>query len=148
MAFRLVKSGGDVNDPCVLNMYASGTVWPNCVVDFLPSSGAGISAASATSTQTSVFGVCLDYAEGASDTQVRVIPFVPGQIWEADCARAAATAHIGLKHKLRNSLLLENIAADADGHEGVFQVIGMTGSTSGSGKVLGIFMNLPRSADL
>src|SRR5690349_12153502 len=100
MSFRLVSSGGNVTDPAFVNMYASGTVHPGEVVEFSRSSGVGVVPASMNSTITNIFGVCMDYAQGASDTQVRVVPFAHGQIWEADCVGAASTAHIGLNYAL------------------------------------------------
>jgi len=144
MAFRLVGSLGEVKDAAVVTMYASGTVHPGEVVDFLRTSGQGVSPAGMDSTVTTIFGVCLDYAQGASDVQVRVIPFSPGQIWEADCVGVAATANIGMRYALdrqRATNSLNNIPVGTDNltATAIFRVIAMTGSTSGSGKVLGYF---------
>ena len=144
MSFRLVGSLGDVKDAAVVMMYASGVVHPGEVVDFLRTSGQGVSPAGMDSTVTTIFGVCLDYAQGASDVQVRVIPFMPGQIWEADCVGVAATANIGMRYALdrqRATNSLNNIPVGTDNltATAIFRVIAMTGSTSGSGKVLGHF---------
>lgn len=143
MAFRLVSSGGSVVEPAMINMRCSGTVWPGCVVEFSRTGGAGVNAAAAASTSTTIFGVCLDYAEGASDKEVKVIPFNPGQIWEADCTDAALTAQIGLRHTLNaGALLVRNTSTDlgaGNAATAVFKAIAMTGSTSGSGKLIGYF---------
>ncbi len=146
MAFRLVNGMGNVNDAAILNMRASGTVWPGGVVDFGITGGEGVSAAGAASSQSYVFGVALDYAQGASDVKINVIPFVEGQIWEADCNRAAATAHINIKHKLLDAKILDLNGADQDGVNGVFEVLDVVSLGTGSGKVLGRFLRVGRSA--
>lgn len=143
MAFRLVTSGGAVIDPAVLNIRASGTVWPGCVIEFSRTGGAGVNAAAAASTSTTLFGICLDYAEGASDKEVKVIPFTPGQLWEADCVAAALTAQVGLRHQLNaGALLVRNTSTDlgaGNAATAVFRAVSMVGSTSGSGKLIGYF---------
>lgn len=142
MGFRLVSSGGSINDPVAVNMYVSGVVHPNEVVEFSRTGGAGVYPASMASTTTNIFGVCLDYAQGASDKQVRVIPFNSDQIWEADCVNAASTAQIGLRFSIgrtRGDLALYNNATDSLTGTAIFRAIAMTGSTSGSGKLLGYF---------
>lgn len=142
MAIKLVQNGGSVVEPAVINMRASGTVWPKCLVDFSRTGGAGVSAASSSSTTTTVFGVCLDYAEGASDVEVKVMPIVPGQLFEVDCVAAATTAQIGLRHVMNDSLLVRNTGTDlgaGNACTAVFRAVAMTGSTSGSGKLIGFF---------
>lgn len=146
MSFRLVQSMGNVTDPAAINMRGSGTIWPGGVVDLSITGGAGVNAAAATSSQSYVFGVALDYAEGKSDVKVNVIPFADGQIWEADCNRAAATAHIGIKCKLLDSKVLDLNGTDQDGVEGVFEVLDVVSTGTGSGKVLGRFLRTNRTA--
>lgn len=142
MAFRLVGSHGNVNDAAAINMYASGTIHPGEVVEFSRTGGAGVSPAGMNSTITQIFGVAYDYAQGASDKQVRVIPFTAGQIWEADCVHAATTAQIGLRFGLsrtRADMSLYNHATDSTTATAIFRAVAMVGSTSGSGKLLGYF---------
>src|SRR3990167_4684300 len=107
MAFRLVSSGGDVRDSAAINVYASGVVAPNLPVSLIPGSGTGGAlvegGVGVDTTKTALFGVSLDYAQGASDTLVRVIKFSPDQLWEVDCANAATTAQIGIKQYLSAS---------------------------------------------
>lgn len=150
MAFRLVGSGGAVVDAAAVQMYASGVVAPNQPVDLIrQGTGGSIVGPSATATHsTSIFGVALDYAQGASDTLVRVIPFNAGQLWEVDCANAASTAQLGLRHYLSASRgFIHNSATDAgaaaavaDRMDAVFLALSMVGSTSGSGKLIGRFL--------
>ena len=144
MAFRLVSSGGNVNDPAVVNIRCSGTVHPGEVVEFSRTSGAGVYPASDSSTVTNIFGVCLDYAQGASDKEVRIIPFTLDQIWEADCVGVASTANVGMRFALdrqRATLAINNIPVGTDSRTAtaIFRVIAMSSATTGSGKVLGIF---------
>lgn len=148
MAFRLVSSGGGVVEPAFINIAASGTVWPGCLVDFVRggTGGALVTQSSASSTGTMVFGVCVDYAQGASDTFVKVIPIVDDQIWEVDCANAATTAQVG--NRLALSALaanaaryIHNTATDITTGVSQFHALAMVGSTSGSGKLLGRFVH-------
>lgn len=146
MAFRFVRSAGSIHEPATVEMYASGVVRPGMVVEFLPTAGQGVSPGSASTTYTAVFGVCLDYAQGASDVRVRVIPIVPGQIWEADTVNAISTAQIGLRQKLyAGAVLLNNNSYDETGATGIFHIWEVTGSTSGSGKVLGSFVSFNKA---
>jgi hypothetical protein len=142
MPFRLISSGGNVTDPAVVNMYASGTIRPGTVVDFTRTGGQGVVPATSTSSLTTIFGVALDYAQGTSGTQVRVIPFAPGQIWEAyGCASVSSTAHIGIRHALSASDrdVLNNLTNDTTTAAAIFRCIGITGLTTGSGSLIGYF---------
>ena len=142
MAFRLVGSGGDVTDFAGINLYASGTIRSNMVVDFIHGNNT-VTPASSSSTVTTVFGMALQFAEGASDTQVRVVPFTPGQIWEADGVNLPGTIQIGFKHALygSNSQLINNTSYDQSGATGVFFCLGIAGSTTaGSARLLGFFI--------
>lgn len=142
MGFRLVSSGGAVQDAAVLNLAASGTIKPNSLVDFNRVGGTVVAPTTTSSTSTMVFGVALDYAQGVSDTFVKVIPITSSQIWEADCANAATTAQVGLRHAItanaaERGLLIHNTATDVNANAGIFLALAMTGLTSGSGKLLG-----------
>lgn len=144
MGFRLVSSGGNVSDVAVVNMSASGVVRNGMVVEFSRTGGVGVTPASASSTQTTIFGVCLDYAQGASDVQVKVIPFADGQIWEADCTDINTTAQVGLTHVLNaGATEIRNTATEATGTLGVFRAVAVTGLSTGSGKLRGFFVVNP-----
>jgi hypothetical protein len=141
MAFRLVSSGGSISDPAVINMSASGVVKVGEAVDFLRVSGSGVGPSGSASTVTMVFGIALDYAQGASDVQVKVIPFTDDQIWEVDCANAATTAQVGIRHAFGTRGAVHNTATDVTANTGVFLALAMTGLTTGSGKLLGRFVS-------
>lgn len=148
MAFRLVNSGGNVVEPAVVNLSASGVVWPGSLVDFVRggTGGAVVNASSETSTGTMVLGVCLDYAQGASDTFVRVVPINDAQIWEVDCTNAASTAQVGLRHALsalaaNKARFVHNTATDVSTGVSQFLALAMTGLTTGSGKLIGRFVH-------
>jgi len=150
MGVRLVSSGGNVSNPAFIHAYASGVINMNGLVDWDRSGTGGslVSPSTSSSTTTMIFGVAQSGAIGASDSLVRVIPFAEGQLWEVDCANAATTAQIGLRHGLsatRN--YVHNTATDigaaaakATRVTGVFLALAMTGSTSGSGKLIGKFV--------
>lgn len=145
MAFRLVSSGGSVGDPAFVNLPASGVVAPGLPVSLIPGNGTGGAfvegGVGVNTTRTALFGVSLDYAQGASDTFVRVIPFTANQLWEVDCANAATTAQVGVRQHLSASRgYVHNQATEVDSINRVFLPIAMTGSTSGSGKLIGFFL--------
>lgn len=145
MAFIFSRSAGSVHEPATVNMYASGIVRVGGVVEFSRIGGAGVTPSSASSTFTSVFGISLDYAQGASDTMVRVVPFVPGQLWVADCTDAAITAQIGLRHVLNaDQTTVRNTSTDVLTASGVFRAVAMVGATTGSGKLIGYFETAPK----
>lgn len=140
MAFTFVRGAGNSVEPATIHMYASGVVHPGGVVFFDETKNA-VASAAANSTTTNIVGVCLDYAQGFSDTQVRIIPFVQGQIWQADCVSAISTASIGLRHQLATDTVLRNVTSISESiSTGIFLVYNVTGATTGSGKVLGTFL--------
>lgn len=145
MAFRLVSSGGNVVDPAVINVAVSGVVAPNLPVTLVPANGTGGALVhgdvGVDTTKTALFGVSLDYAQGASNTFVRVIPFNSSQVWEVDCANAVTTAQVGVKQYLSASRgYVHNQETDLEAIQRTFLPIAITGSTSGSGKLLGVFL--------
>ena len=148
MSFRFVRSAGNVEDPAMVLVYASGVVGPGLPVALIPGSGVGGAliegGVGVDTTKTALFGVAMDYAQGASDTLVRMIPFTPSQLWEVDCANAATTAQIGIKQYLSASRgYIHNQATDLESINRVFMPVAMTGSTSGSGKLIGYFLVQP-----
>lgn len=154
MAFRLVSSGGIVADPAVVNMPASGIIRAGGIVCRNLVEGLGDAtlgqlvsapvAASATegATTTNIVGVSLDYVQGASDTYVKVIPFAPGQIWEVDCISAVTTSNLFLRHQLGStSGLIRNVTRMSETTSvGIFLALAISGATTGSGKLLGTFL--------
>ena len=154
MAFRLVSSGGNVVEPTVVSLAASGVIWPGSMVDWVRSGtgGAVVVASSEASTQTMIFGVATGYVQGASDTYVNVVPFNDAQIWEVDCTNSATTAQLGIRHALTavagsKARFVHNTATDigasttaGDAHKATFLALAMSGLTTGSGKLLGRFL--------
>ena len=154
MAFRLVSSGGNVVEPTFVNLPASGVIWPGSVVDWVRqgTGGAVIVASSEASTQTMIFGVATGYVQGASNTEVGVIPFNDAQLWEADCTNSASTAQLGIRHTFTavaagKARFIHNTATDlgasataGDVHKATFLALAMTGLTTGSGKLIGRFL--------
>lgn len=142
MSFRLVSSGGSVTDPTVINVAGSGTIHPGECVDWARDADYLVAPSTSASTSTMVFGIGAGYIQGESDSFVKVIPFASGQLWEADCANAATTGQIGVRQALSASdrTLIHNQGTDNVDHSGVFLPLAMTGSTSGSGKLIGRFI--------
>ena len=146
MAFKLVSSGGNVVDPTVINVYASGVVHVGGVVELSPGAAAGamgyVFPASSSATQTSIFGIAQDYAQGASDTMVRVIPIQADQLWEADCTTNTSTIFVFKRHALTNDLTLANTDYDQSGQVGVFLAVNIRGAAADK-KIIGQFMKMP-----
>lgn len=150
MSFKFIRGAGDNVDVAVVNLPASGVVSNGIAVDWLRNGtgGAVVGPSGNASTSTMVFGVSLEYAQGASDTFVKVIPFADGQLWEVDCANVATTAQLGQRHAFSASRgYIHNTASDigsdptkAARSTAVFLALAMTGATTGSGKLIGTFL--------
>lgn len=152
MAFRFISSAGSVHEPAVLNLPASGVIWPGSLVSYSLAEGlgdstlgqvvsAGVASLTAGSTTTNIVGVALDYVQGASNTFVRVIPFVPGQLWEADCVNAVSTSNLFLRHQIADERNIRNVTRVSEtSSAGVFLAYAITGLTTGSGKLIGTFL--------
>lgn len=141
MAFKFIRGMGSNVDVAAMMLTASGVIRGGQPVDFVRSGtgGAVVAPTTSSSTTTMVFGIANTYAQGASDTQVEVYPFVRGMLLEVDCANAASTAQVGLRHALSNSDrgVVHNTASDVSGATGIFTALAMTGLTTGSGKLIG-----------
>ena len=146
MAFKLVSAGGNVNDPCVVNVYASGVVHVGGVVEMATGAAGGATGycypgASSTTTST-IFGICQDYAQGFSDTLVRVIPITPEQIWEADTTSNTSTIFVFKRHALTDDKTVANTDYDQSGRTGVFLCLNVRGAAADK-KMLGQFIKIP-----
>ena len=154
MAFKFVRSAGSVHEPAVINLPGSGVIKPNSVVIFdvaMTSAGAkAVSVAASTSaTSSNIIGISLDYIQGINEPTsfVRVIPFVPGQLWEADVLNVITTAQLLTRFRLYDSVTVENTSYDQSlSINGVFMCYAISGASSGSAKVIGEFIVARRLA--
>lgn len=133
---------GPLPTPTIINVPCSGTIQRGSIVEW-SRVNSRVEPASANTTYTMIFGVALDYVEGASDTYTKVIPFVPGQLWEIDLTNTPTTAQIFLRHALTDASTLNNTASDVDGPTGVF--IANALSTLMSNIMIGEFIRVPIS---
>ena len=144
MAFRLVRSGGEVVEPAFVNLPGSGVINPGNLVALVAAGTGGAmveGGVGVDTTRTAIFGVAQSYVQGASNTFVNVIPLTPAQLWEADCANAITTAQIGIKQHLSASRgYIHNQATNVDTLNRVFMPVAMVGSTTGSGRLVGFFL--------
>lgn len=125
MAFRLIQQNGVVaQPPMFVKVYASGVISAGEAVDFDRTNNRVIPASS-SSTYTTIFGVALDTVRGASDTLVRVVPFVQGQLWGADVANTPTTAMLMIKHPLSSRSTLANSSYDQTTATGIFLAYGI-----------------------
>lgn len=147
MAFKLVSSGGNLNEPVLISVRSSGTITPNAPVELVfGTTGAVVGPAGIDTTRSVLFGVGLDYRGDSvgDDYFTKVIRFTPEQLWECDTANATTTAQIGVRQQLSASRgFIHNQATDSTGITRVFFPIAVVGSTSGSGKLLGYFIVYP-----
>lgn len=142
MAVRFVRIKGSYTPtPAVVKISGSGTIFRGSVVEF-NSATKRVEPATSGTTVTSIFGVALDYIQGASyDTYIRVIPFQPGQLWEVDCTSTVNTAHIMTRHSLTNSVTLANSSVDKSAFTGVF--LAHTINTVVANTLIGEFIRIP-----
>ena len=150
MGIRFVRGAGENSDPVAISLAASGVVKAGFPVEWLRNGtgGAVVGPVGTGTTATMVFGVAQGYAQGASDTYVNVVPFEKTQLWEVDCANAATTAQLGIRHAFGADYgTIHNTATDigaaaavATRATGVFLALVMTGLTTGSGKLIGRFL--------
>lgn len=152
MAIRFVRGAGHTADPAAVSLAASGVIKVNQLVDRFGSNGTGgavVTPTTSASTTTMIFGVGMTYAQGASDTYVNVIPISRDQLWEVDCANAATTAQLGIRHALSASDrgVIHNTATDIGANAAkatrmtaIFEALAMSSLTTGSGKLIGRFL--------
>ena len=152
MAFKLVRSAGSVHEPAVISLPASGTIRPGSVVIFdTANDGAALGysvspVSTSLATGSAIIGVSLDYVEGKSDAFVRVIPFVPGQLWEADCLNVINTAQVLKRHQLYDFVTVQNTSYDnSEKLTACFFALAISGASSGSAKLIGEFLKTPRA---
>lgn len=125
----------------MVNLAASGTIWPGSVVIRDTSANRVSAASSSLGTSTAILGVAMDYVQGASDAYTRVQLFEPGQLWEADTVNAVTTANILVRHTLADERYVRNIANTYEtASTGIFLGLNIVGSTSGSGRLVGQFL--------
>lgn len=145
--FYFVRFKNNVSiPPSVVNVYASGTINRGSVVEFSRTNNR-VEPAGANTTFTTVFGIALDYAQGASDSIIRVIPLAPGQVWEADCANTVSTAQLFIRHALNDNLNLNNSATDQNSAKGIFLAYGL-GNTLNIKQLIGEFIKVPISGQV
>ena len=152
MAFKFHRSAGSVHEPAVINLPGSGVIKPNSVVIFdqaqINAGSKNVSVATTTlATGTSIIGVSLDYIQGINEPTsfVRVIPFVPGQLWEADVLNLITTAQLMSRFRLYDSVTVENTSYDQTlSINGVFFCYAISGASTGSAKVIGEFLKAGR----
>ena len=151
MAFKFHRSAGSVHEPAVLNLPGSGVIKPNSVVIFDVSSGNVSVAATTTATGTNIIGVSLDYIQGVNEVTsfVRVIPFVPGQLWECDVLNLINTAQLMKRFRLYDSVTIANDSYDQTlSVNGIFFCYAISGASTGSAKVIGEFLKTGRNGPL
>ena len=143
MGLRLVRGAGHYGEPVVVNMPASGVIHRDGIVIFDTATNLLSAPATTGATTTNIIGVSLDGVQGASDTYVRVIPFIPGQLWEVDCVNVATTTNLFFRHQMAGDLVVRNITGASSSETfstGIFMAYAMTGLTTGSGKLIGEFL--------
>ena len=141
MAFRFVRRKGAITPtPVFIDVYGSGTIQRASVVTF-SRANQRVEPATSGATYTNVFGIALDYIQGASEVKTRVIPFVPGQLWEADCTNVPSTAMLFIKHALTNAATIANTSYDQTVATGIFMAY--TISTIRANTMIGEFIRAP-----
>ena len=155
MAFKLIRQRGAVQvTPLFVRVLGSGTINSGSVVEFHRATNNNrVEPASSATTYTTIFGIALDYVQGASDSYTRVIPFVPGQFWEADCANFPATAQVLIRHALTDARTINNTSTNVNAATGVFFIHSISrtifaSQSTGTFRVIGEFLRSPASYSL
>ncbi len=146
MAFKLVSSGGNVVDPTVLELEATGAVAiGDCVgYDRQTHSAAGtrfrLTRCNGTYSAYQIFGVATkSLASGTG--MIQVIPINDAQIWEADTTSTCSPNYNGHCVALWNYACLTN-ATHESGTAGAFEIFYYKGATTDN-KVVGRFPRIP-----
>ena len=133
MAFKLVSGAGAVLDSASLRVDKDGNaISANAVVAFNRASNVVTAASSTTDSQSAncYLGVnASDSAVAAGTAQAIIVPFVKGQIWEADCNANTASSQLYARCRLTNSTTLDN-QADRTTSSDVFEIVGIIGSAT------------------
>lgn len=120
MAFRFVRQRGFViQTPTVITIQGSGTLARGAVVEFARSRNR-VEPATSSTTFTSILGVSVDSIDTDTTMNIRVVPFIQGQLWEADCTSTPTDEMLLRKHALTNSVTLANTTTDQTNPVGVF----------------------------
>ena len=155
MAFRFIRQRGTVQaTPVIIKVPGSGVIHPGGIVEFHRGTNNNrVEPASSGTTYTNIFGISLDYIQGASDAYIRVIPFAPGQLWEAECANIGATNQLFIRHALSSSTVLNNSSTNVNAATGVFIAYSIAktfyaGLSTSTFRLIGEFIRSPGSYSL
>mgnify|MGYP001594989667 CR=1 FL=1 len=105
MAFKLIGCAGGLTEVAMLEVLGSGRVQIGDLVE----RGAGIATKATTgSTTTILLGVAASAVGATVNGYFKVIPIMPGQLWEVDCTSTTTTAQLQLVHKLTDQATIAN----------------------------------------
>ncbi len=85
--------------------------------------------ATSSTTAADMFGVCMEI-QTAADTTVIVVPFSPGQIWEADLASNSSTSETGERMELTDHDTLNNTSTEITATTGTFVQLAPVGTNT------------------
>lgn len=108
--------------------------------EILAINGNVLERATSSTTIHTIFGV-LKESISDSATDILVIPFIQGQIWEVDTTNNTATDQLYESVALTDHVALSNTSSDVTGATGVFFPIAMVGAVTAK-KMLGEFTRL------
>jgi len=85
--------------------------------------------ATSTTTAADMFGVCYQ-TRVSGDTEVVVVPFSPGQVWEAELANNSSSSETGERMALTDHDTLDNSSTEITATTGVFVQIREVGTNT------------------
>lgn len=136
MGFRLV--GGAIENYTVEATVTAGVAIAEG--DALDVNGNVLQRATSSSTIHTVFGVAAENISTA-DTKIKVIPFVQGQVWEADSKNNTATTQRYESMVFDDHNDIDNTDSDVTGATGVFFCLDVVGAAADK-RLLGEFTRL------
>jgi hypothetical protein len=136
MAFKLV--GGFPDGYSIEGTVTAGTAIAEG--DMLAINGNVLQRATSSSTIHTIVGVAAETIT-TSDTKIKYIPIVQGQLWEVDTANNTDSTELYESMVLTDHDTVNNSDTDVTGETGVFLCLGFKGATSDK-KLLGEFTRL------
>ena len=143
MAFRLIKSAGSVQDSAMEEVQGSGAISIGDVVKIWVSTLHVIRGEQMSqSLQVSnIYGISQSSLSSGTGW-INVIPILPGQRWEADCASNTASTHTLIRHAVsRLSNTLVNTTTSVNDTLGVFLAWSVKGAAADK-KLIGEFIRV------
>ena len=143
--FRLVGAAGNVVEPAAVEVLGSAIISVGDIVQFdrFAESNGLVKRAVSTGGPILLFGIAASALASATGV-VKVIPIVPGQIWEASCTNEPRAEQVLMRHVLTDHKTIANTAIDQSTSLGVFLMFALSRGSACIGEFIRVPQNLSR----